>query len=357
LNQFNLYKGTDWGQIVPTMEEYNTHVADYIRQPAFAATTGTNVAYEVTLDPPLSSYQNGVGITIVPHVNSGNNPTLNINGLGAVALKSQSGESAQLKANIPYTFKYIGSQFISDSGLITNLSADNIRYNAIVGGVNGQYSYAPSTEVPSAGDILSGKSAFINGGQKIQGSMVKKTSQQSIDALMETGAVSMTVPQGYWDGIQNIYALDSDISAANIKKDVSMLGLTGTLQPGVPFVKVTKSVNIPSAATTLTITVNAGFPPKSWLCGAGLNGGYFRYTNGWVQSGLFGDQIAGNGIGNTYYLYAYNSTTTPVCAWELDSSVSGNTLYFGLAFNDGTQFKADNPTISHTANLDFLIWG
>ena len=98
-----------------TISAFDTHLADYVRQPAFAATTGTSTAYTVTLNPVPISIVDGFGITIVPHIDSGATPTLNINGLGAIALKTQSGEAMTMLANTPYSFKKVGTDFLADS--------------------------------------------------------------------------------------------------------------------------------------------------------------------------------------------------------------------------------------------------
>ncbi|WP_339321369.1 tail fiber protein [Paenibacillus sp. FSL W8-0194] len=89
--------------------------ADYVRQPGYAATTGTPTAYKVTLDPAPTSLREGFGITIVPHVDSGANPTISINGLEATPLKKQDGSPAELKAGKPYSFRKVGMDFLADS--------------------------------------------------------------------------------------------------------------------------------------------------------------------------------------------------------------------------------------------------
>ena len=98
--------------------DLDDHYLDYIRQPGYGGTGGTSTAYTLTLSPALSAYANGVGVTIVPHTDCGASPTLNVNGKGAIALKKQSGDaysSGDLKANTPYSFKYYGGYFFTDS--------------------------------------------------------------------------------------------------------------------------------------------------------------------------------------------------------------------------------------------------
>jgi len=105
------------------------HQADYVRQPAFATTTGTSTAYTATLTPALTAYATGVGITIIPHVACGASPTLNINTLGAIALLKQDGtaySAGDLAINTPYSFKFNGTSFLADSsgGKINGIVAD-----------------------------------------------------------------------------------------------------------------------------------------------------------------------------------------------------------------------------------------
>ncbi|KAA8750133.1 hypothetical protein [Paenibacillus sp. UASWS1643] len=102
-----------------TDEKIGAVTANYIRQPGYATTAGTSSAYVVTLNPAPGSLPDGFGITLVPHVASATNPTVNINGLGAVSLKKQDGTaygSGDLLVGKPYTFRKVGSDFLADSG-------------------------------------------------------------------------------------------------------------------------------------------------------------------------------------------------------------------------------------------------
>lgn len=107
------------GEFDAHLVDFAAHEADYVRQPAFAVTGGTSTAYTVTLDPIPTSLPEGFGITIVPHVDCGDGPTLNVNGIGAVALKDQKGASltaGKMTIGKPYTFRKVGTDFLADSG-------------------------------------------------------------------------------------------------------------------------------------------------------------------------------------------------------------------------------------------------
>lgn len=93
--------------------------ANYIRRSGYAPTGGTGAAYSASLIPGPTGYYEGFGITIIPHVtNTTNTTSLNVNGLGAVALKDQRGNAyavGRLLAGKPYSFRKVGSDFLADS--------------------------------------------------------------------------------------------------------------------------------------------------------------------------------------------------------------------------------------------------
>lgn len=95
------------------------HQADYVRQPAYSATGGTATAYTATLDPAPANIVEGFSITIVPHATCGANPTLNVNGKGAIQLRNSDNEqlsAGDLVAGRPYNFRKVGSYFFLSSG-------------------------------------------------------------------------------------------------------------------------------------------------------------------------------------------------------------------------------------------------
>lgn len=88
-----------------------------------------------------------------------------------------------------------------------------------------------SDATASQGDILSGYTAYIATG-KVEGTMVNNgpinitptTSQQVIPVGYTSGGTVAAVTS----------AIDANIQAGNIKKDVTILGVTGTLETGSP---------------------------------------------------------------------------------------------------------------------------
>lgn len=100
-----------------TIEDVNGKISntDYKRAVGYSLTEGTGLAYTVTLSPIPASYTDGMRITIVPNVNNEANTTLNINGLGAINIKTKDGnniEADKMTADMPYELIYRNGNFI-----------------------------------------------------------------------------------------------------------------------------------------------------------------------------------------------------------------------------------------------------
>jgi hypothetical protein len=76
-----------------------------------------------------------------------------------------------------------------------------------------------------AGEILDGKKAWVQG-QEVTGTMAN-VGQQNV----APGTAAQTITQGYHDGTGSV-AGDADLVAGNIKKDVTIFGVTGTHEGG-----------------------------------------------------------------------------------------------------------------------------
>ncbi|MNO78989.1 hypothetical protein D3C76_701450 [compost metagenome] len=97
----------------------NEYKQDYVRQPAFSVTSGSNVEYTVSLSPSPTNIPEGFGITIVPHVDSGENPTLKIGSLVSIPLLKQTDNGKSpitIKSGKVYTFRKVGTDFLVVNG-------------------------------------------------------------------------------------------------------------------------------------------------------------------------------------------------------------------------------------------------
>jgi len=104
---------------------------------------------------------------------------------------------------------------------IVNLSAGNIRAGATVGGVDGTFT---SDATATAGQILSGQTAYVNG-SKVTGSMINNG---AVSQTLTTQGASYTIPAGYHNGSGTVTANITNLTAANIKAGTTVGGVSGT---------------------------------------------------------------------------------------------------------------------------------
>ena len=95
----------------------------------------------------------------------------------------------------------------------------------------------------TAGEILSGKTAYVNG-NKITGSM---PNNGSTSGTISTKAGTVTVPAGYTSGgtVSIASAAVTDLTAANLLQGKTVLGVAGTLAlPSISQDSTTKVLSI-----------------------------------------------------------------------------------------------------------------
>lgn len=105
-------------------------------------------------------------------------------------------------------------------------------------------------------EILKGKTAYA-AGKKLTGTM---PNNGAVTLTIDTVAGVVKVPQGYHDGSGTVSILPAEqakLIAENIKQGISILGVTGTLEPSSA-IKVTTKTVIPKP-TKQTITAGEGF--------------------------------------------------------------------------------------------------
>jgi hypothetical protein len=244
--------------------------ANYVRQPAFAHTAGNMWEYTVTLDPAPVSINEGFGITIVPHVSNVFKPTLNINGLGAIPLNDQKGvpyAHGKLQAGIPYTFRKVGSVFLTVSSDDSN--SDTLK---IIGDLSTLKTTEKEDLVSSVNELFQ---SVDDGKTQLEttiigkGGTISKTSSVVSFSELKTGVQSIpTVMAGqFGDGRDGDIVLDGNwvdrrpvvipgsigLNHANV-----IDGLTSTVARfnNVPYVN-TSTDNPPWA---FTLDMGGGFP-------------------------------------------------------------------------------------------------
>lgn len=111
-----VFIGGNSGNIQLTkQDDFASHLADNTKHIPYAVATGSANTYAVTLSPAPTAYVDGMAICVKINVASTGASTLNVNGLGAKTILDSLGNaitSGGLKAGVPYTLRYNGTNFI-----------------------------------------------------------------------------------------------------------------------------------------------------------------------------------------------------------------------------------------------------
>lgn len=105
-------------------------------------------------------------------------------------------------------------------------------------------------------EILKGKTAYA-AGKKLTGTM---PNNGAVTLTIDTVAGVVKIPQGYHDGSGAVEILTTEqakLIAENIKQGITILGVTGTLEPSSSIKVTTKTVT--PAATKQIITAGEGY--------------------------------------------------------------------------------------------------
>ncbi|MHA7962885.1 hypothetical protein ACX93W_01985 [Paenibacillus sp. CAU 1782] len=194
----------------------NAH--DLVQRNSYGTTAGTATAYTLTLAPAPQLVE-GMRVMVKLHVDNGANPTLNVNGTGAQAIRKPNGSAPAaglLKSGSVYTLVFSGTAFILQ-------------------GEGGEYGTATAAQVLAPSTI--GTESGI-----VTGTMQDRSSQEP-DAISTvlfnpgTGnRVYLKPPTGYYPGSGSFgnvrSAAQPDLIASNIRAGSNVFGLIGTLIEG-----------------------------------------------------------------------------------------------------------------------------
>ncbi|MBN2980100.1 hypothetical protein [Cohnella algarum] len=164
----------------------------------YGTTAGTGTAYTVSLSPAPTELTMGMRISVKLNAANGANPTINVNSLGAKAIRRVDGTappSGFLKSGGVYTLVYDGTNFILQ-------------------GEGGEYGTAV------AADVLAGKTIGTQNG------LVTGTMPNNGSLSFTPGPNAQSIPAGYTSG--GTVAGVSNLAAGNIKAGVTVGGVAGT---------------------------------------------------------------------------------------------------------------------------------
>lgn len=145
------------------------------------------------------------------------------------------------------------SDTVSADKVLTSYTAHDASGNIITGTCD--YDVNSQDATVKVAEILNGKTAYARGVQ-LTGSM---PNNGAISMTINTVDGSITVPQGYHDG-SGIVTIDSveqtKIIASNIKQGITILGVTGTLEPSSSVTVQAKTVTPKVSAQTVLPDTN-----------------------------------------------------------------------------------------------------
>jgi hypothetical protein len=158
---------------------------------------------------------------------------------------------------------------------LIDLTSDTVAQDQVLSGVTfhdksgavltGTCDYDSNTTdaTASAGEILLNKTAYINKA-KVTGTMANNGSQVN---TITTKAQSVTIKNGFHDGSGKV-SIDSaeqaKIIASNILEGVTILGVTGTLEPASD-IKIEPSKTVTPYTTAQTILPSTGYDVMSQI--------------------------------------------------------------------------------------------
>ena len=155
----------------------------------------------------------------------------------------------------------IAAGYHNGSGTVAgdaNLTAANIKSGVSIFGVAGSPKVMDTTTgTAAAGDLLSGKIAFVNGAQ-ITGSLATQTVNNA----------TVSQPAGIYAAF-NLATMDTDLATGNIKSGVSIFGVNGKTE----VVDTTEATSPVTAADMLS-------GKKAFVNGAQITGAMPSYTSG-----------------------------------------------------------------------------
>ncbi|MED5018938.1 phage tail protein [Paenibacillus chibensis] len=253
------------------------HLADYVHHAGFAVSAGTATAYIVALDPAPTALVAGMTVRFKAHVDSGANPTVNPNGLGAKSAKKPNGNAASFKKDGIYTVTYDGSGAF------------------ILQGEGGEYGTA------TAADVRNTKTLGTDSGL-IAGALV---TQATTPQIITPGTSNIVKAAGIYDDTITILG-DANLVPANILLGKSIFGISGSLKKsvyGISVLSINKNTSVPASSSNLKNALLFTFP-------AGTSIATFASSGVVVSNAQSNSMLQGSNANCRSYLTLYDSVGT-----------------------------------------------
>lgn len=154
------------------------------------------------------------------------------------------------------------NKIIYGTTVLIDLTADTVTADKILtsytahdasgASITGTCSYDVNSQdaTVKVAEMLTGKTAYARG-TKLTGTMVNNG---AVSLTIDTASGSVTIPQGYHDGSGKVSILSTEVAkliASNIKKGITILGVTGTLEPSSEVTVQAKTATPKTTAQTI----------------------------------------------------------------------------------------------------------
>ncbi|EOS57669.1 hypothetical protein [Paenibacillus barengoltzii] len=286
-------------------------------------TTKSGDAYTIATSDVLVANQQ---ITVKFNANSSGTPMLKFGGTSAYPIKKANGSAAKFYASV-YTLFFDGSAFI----------------------LSGEGGEVESYGTATASDVLASKTILTTNGL-VTGTM---SNRGAVTNTITTQNGQYTIPAGYHNGSGKVTASFANLVAGNIKKDVNIGGITGSLEPSV---KGSMSLNYTKTGYVSDYTTIATFPVGiTQIAFIADSSSYFQLNS---ASGL--SLILTDGSKRTVLLSLYEKPTKSVnlgsLLYDKDyrmrfRNIDGVVQYYGN-IND----VALDPTVPWQIYYETSIW-
>lgn len=125
----------------------------------------------------------------------------------------------------------------------------------------------------TAAEILATKTAYVNG-NKLTGSMPNRG---AVTGTITDASTPYSIQNGYHDGSGTVSVDNTNLSAGNIKKDITILGITGTYEGSATPTSTAKTVS--PYTTAKTYLPSGESTPVDYYSQVTVNAIYYEETD------------------------------------------------------------------------------
>lgn len=354
---------------IATLKNTKVDKNNFVANNSYAVTGGTNTTYTITLTPTPTSYVDGMQVTILPHIDSGATPTLNINGLGALTIVKQDGTAiaiGDIKANKPLSLVRVGSNFFirSGGGVNVNTAKDIIAkatsssFSAKEVALVSKYSQATTT-----GTVVDTKNSFVADNSQVfplNDTLHLVVSSKNGDTNLYLYNISKTNVITF---IKN-YTIPNFNKACCVFKEQRLLILGNQVAPSTNLFIIKCDVDIATQTINISPLIATGLPLYNYCSIDMFNSVYgiftYNYNNTQTRGALF--KIESDGsitiVKSDYIIINQQQHNSSIALFIIDENTA---MFFGRKYNSSSVnycvIKRNLEILTISATLNNAFYG